>query len=184
MGWFPSSTHLRRRLSTIGKLSIRVSSPCPTSQLLQPPRSLNRRRSRPQVVPRETPRPVAAEPRVEPRQVFREEPVSPISGPSFLGLSSDPTATADYLLEEEPRKGGAFRFPDDSWPSSRWSSSAPSSGEQSARWWQNRARDCSRLQPQSRRHPRQVQTLHPQLPPTRNLPPRLRERQPCPQHRL
>ena len=67
--------------------------------------------SRPQVVPRETPRPVAAEPRVEPRPVFREEPVSPISGPSFLGLSSDPTATSDYLLmEEEPRKGGAFRF--------------------------------------------------------------------------
>jgi TPR repeat protein len=63
-----------------------------------------------QVVPRETPRPVAAESRPEPRQVFREELVSPISGPSFLGLSSDPTATADYLLEEEPRKGGPFRF--------------------------------------------------------------------------
>ncbi len=67
--------------------------------------------SRSQAVPRETPRPVVAEPRVESRQVFREEPVSPISGPSFLGLSSDPTATGDYLLmEEEPRKGGAFRF--------------------------------------------------------------------------
>jgi len=67
--------------------------------------------SRPHAVPRETPRPVAAEPQVEPRQVLREEPVSPISGPSFLGLSSDPTATGDYLLmEEEPRRGGAFRF--------------------------------------------------------------------------
>jgi hypothetical protein len=66
---------------------------------------------RPQAVPRETPRPVAAAPRVEPRQVYHEEPVSFISGPSFLGLSSDPTATADYLLmEEEPRKRGAFRF--------------------------------------------------------------------------
>src|SRR5579871_3924412 len=65
---------------------------------------------RPRVVPRETPRSVAPEAKPEPRQVFREEPVSTISGPSFLGLSSDPTATSDYLLmEEEPRKGGAFR---------------------------------------------------------------------------
>ena len=67
---------------------------------------------RPQVVTREAPRSVMAEPRaVEPRQTLREGPVAPISGPSFLGLSSDPTATADYLLaDEEPRKGGAFRF--------------------------------------------------------------------------
>ncbi len=65
----------------------------------------------PQMVPRETPRSVPPEPKPEPRQVFREEPVSTISGPSFLGLSSDPTATSDYLLmEEEPRKSGAFRF--------------------------------------------------------------------------
>ena len=65
---------------------------------------------RPQVVPRETPRSVVPEAKPEPRQVVREEPVSTISGPSFLGLSSDPTATSDYLLmEEEPRKGGAFR---------------------------------------------------------------------------
>ncbi len=67
---------------------------------------------RPQVVTREAPRSVMAEPRVvEPRPTPREGPVAPISGPSFLGLSSDPTATADYLLaDDEPRKGGAFRF--------------------------------------------------------------------------
>jgi Sel1 repeat len=67
---------------------------------------------RPQVAPKETPRNIATEPKVvEPRQTLSEEPVSPISGPSFLGLNSDPTATADYLLmDEEPRKGGAFRF--------------------------------------------------------------------------
>jgi TPR repeat protein len=67
---------------------------------------------RPQVVTREAPRSVMTEPRVvEPRATPREEPVAPISGPSFLGLSSDPTSTADYLLmDEEPRKGGAFRF--------------------------------------------------------------------------
>jgi Sel1 repeat len=67
---------------------------------------------RPRVVAREIPRNMAAEPRVvEPRRIPREETVSPISGPSFLGLNSDPTATADYLLvDEEPRRGGAFRF--------------------------------------------------------------------------
>lgn len=64
------------------------------------------------VYPRDTEPGMMPQTRVsESRSIPRDEPVSPISGPSFLGLSSDPTAAADYLLlEEEPRKGGAFRF--------------------------------------------------------------------------
>ena len=81
--------------------------------LTTPPRplSLNLRRRAPRWSRVRLLAPWRPNPGSEPRQVFREEPVSPISGPSFLGLSSDPTATGDYLLmEEEPRKGGAFRF--------------------------------------------------------------------------
>jgi hypothetical protein len=64
-----------------------------------------------QVYPRETRRSVAEPMAGEPGSIPREQPVSPISGPSFLGLSTDPTDTAEYLLiDEEPRKGGAFRF--------------------------------------------------------------------------
>ena len=66
---------------------------------------------RPQVVPRETPRSVAPEAQTGTSAGRPRRARFTISGPSFLGLSSDPTATGDYLLmEEEPRKGGAFRF--------------------------------------------------------------------------
>lgn len=67
---------------------------------------------RSQVVTEEAPSDAVTEEKVpESRPALREQPVSPISGPSFLGLSSDPTSTADYLLaDDEPRKGGAFRF--------------------------------------------------------------------------
>jgi hypothetical protein len=100
----PSKTVDNRKVVDPGLVTMPDLTSHPAAEMPQSP-------PRPQAASRETPRPVAAEPRIEPRQVFREEPVSPISGPSFLGLSSDPTATGDYLLmEEEPRKGGAFRF--------------------------------------------------------------------------
>jgi len=100
----PSKTVDNRKVVDPGMVTMPdLTTPPPVAKPEPPP-------ARPQVVPREAPRSVAPEPKPEPRQVFRQEPVSTISGPSFLGLSSDPTDTADYLLmEEEPRKGGAFR---------------------------------------------------------------------------
>jgi hypothetical protein len=76
----------------------------PTAAIPEPP-------PRHQVAPREARRGVAPEPTVvETRQAYREEPFSPISGPSFLGLSSDPIANADYVLAHEDHMPGAFRF--------------------------------------------------------------------------
>lgn len=65
---------------------------------------------RPQIVTREVQPAAVTETFVEPAPAPRYEPVSSISGPSFLGLGSDPTATADYLLTEtEERKPRTFR---------------------------------------------------------------------------
>ncbi|HLH08992.1 MAG TPA: hypothetical protein VKW78_17265 [Terriglobales bacterium] len=67
--------------------------------------------ARPRVVPREAAEEVAPEPKYEEEPTTEKQQVVPISGPSFLGLSSDPTSTSDYLLlDEEPRRGGTFRF--------------------------------------------------------------------------
>jgi len=51
--------------------------------------------------------PEAGSRRVEPA-IFRNEPAgdSAISGPSFLGLNSQPDSNGEYLLEDEPSRGG------------------------------------------------------------------------------
>jgi Sel1 repeat len=112
----PSNTVDNRKVVDSGVVSMPDLTTPPAPSVAEPPplrpQVAEEPAPRPRVVPRETPRNVAPEPRiVETRRIPREEPVSPISGPSFLGLSSDPTDTADYLLvDEEPRRGGAFRF--------------------------------------------------------------------------
>jgi hypothetical protein len=52
--------------------------------------------------------PPALPPRRSEPPVFREEPrnSTQISGPSFLGLNSQPEGDGEYLLEEEPSRGG------------------------------------------------------------------------------
>ena len=54
--------------------------------------------------------PEAGSRRVEPA-IFRTEPAADsISGPSFLGLNSQPAGDGEYLLEDEPSRGGLRRL--------------------------------------------------------------------------
>jgi hypothetical protein len=79
-----------------------------TNAQLQPPNVAARVTTQAVAVQEREEEPPAPPPRRSEPAVFREEPrnSTQISGPSFLGLNSQPEGNGEYLLEEEPSRGG------------------------------------------------------------------------------